>query len=392
VKEPNVRIKVKRLSIVLAVGAFSCSSGTETDGNNGPFQSGGTGPGGSGAAGGFAGVSGSGFGGSNGSGVGGSSGDGAGGSSGDGAGGTGGLGGSGGGLGGSDGIGGSDGVGGSTSVGGSDGVGGAAGTGNPPGAGCTAGPSGAVSDYGAKGPFAVTRTNNTGPSGQYTMFRPTTLGENGFKHPPTSWGNGVSTTPDLYVDLLTTVASHGFVVIASNSTSMTAQLVRDGLEWLIQQDSASGVLQGKLAVECASTIGYSMGGGSAVGAGAHPKVKAVVSMHGLTAASGSVSGPLLLMTSDNDNFVSKAQFVQPTYTQSSKQPTIMATLITGQAPSFSGHLIPLGNAGQERAPLVAWLRYWIYGDQGAKPWFFGSDCTLCKSPWADIQRKNYTWQ
>jgi len=65
---------------------------------------------------------------------------------------------------------------------------------------------------------------------------------------------------------------------------------------------------------------------------------------------------------------------------------------TGQAPSFAGHLIPLGNAGQERAPLVAWLRYWIYGDQGAKPWFFSSDCTLCKSPWADIQRKNNTWQ
>jgi hypothetical protein len=245
-----------------------------------------------------------------------------------------------------------------------------------------------VTDYGAKGPFDTMTVSNTGPSGAFTMFRPRELGANGFLHPPATWGNGVSTTPDLYTDLLNTVASHGFVVIASNSTAVTAQDVRSGLEWLIMQND-SGDLQGKLAVKCAAAIGYSMGGGAAVGAAAHPNVIATVSLHGLQGAASQLNGPLLLITSTNDGFVTKAQFVKPTYDGSSKVPTIMATLnVPGATPDFNGHLIPLGDAGDERAPLIAWLRLFVYGDEAAKPWFYGSDCTLCKEPWTDIQKKN----
>jgi len=38
----------------------------------------------------------------------------------------------------------------------------------------------AITDYGARGPFETTTVNDTGPDGAYTIFRPTTLGENGF--------------------------------------------------------------------------------------------------------------------------------------------------------------------------------------------------------------------
>jgi hypothetical protein len=265
-------------------------------------------------------------------------------------------------------------------------------SGNPstaPATGACTGPALApVTDYGAKGPFDTMTVSNTGPSGAFTMFRPRELGANGFMHPPATWGNGVSTTPDLYTDLLNTVASHGFVVIASNSTGVTAQDVRSGLEWLIMQNDA-GDLQGKLAVKCAAAIGYSMGGGAAVGAAAHPNVIATVSLHGLQGAASQLNGPLLLITSTNDGFVTKAQFVKPTFDGSSKVPTIMATLnVPGATPDFNGHLIPLGDAGDERAPLIAWLRLFVYGDEAAKPWFYGSDCTLCKDPWTDIQKKN----
>lgn len=259
-----------------------------------------------------------------------------------------------------------------------------------PAAGACTGPAlPPVSDFGAKGPFDTKVVNNTGPSGAFTIFQPSELGANGFLHPPTTWGNGVSTTPDLYTALLTTVASHGFVVIASNSTGVTAQDVRSGLEWLIMQNDSAGDFQGKLAVKCAAAIGYSMGGGAAVGAAAHPNVIATVSLHGLQGAAAQLNGPLLLITSTNDGFVTKEQFVKPTYDGSSKVPTIMATLnVPGASPDFNGHLIPLGDAGEERAPLIAWLRLFVYGDTTAKPWFYGSDCTLCKDPWTDIQKKN----
>jgi hypothetical protein len=262
----------------------------------------------------------------------------------------------------------------------------------PPMGACTGPALPPIADYGAKGPFHTRVVTNTGPGGSYTMFRPTELGAKGFLHPPTTWGNGVTTTPDLYDALLNTVASHGFVVIASNNTAVTAQDVRSGLEWLLMQNDVAGDFQGKLAVNCAVAIGYSMGGGAAVGAAAHPNVIATVSLHGLQGAASQLHGPLLLVTSTNDGFVTKAGFVKPNYDGSTKVPTIMATLnVPGADADFSGHLIPIGDSGPERAPMIAWLRLFVYGDAAAKPWFYGADCKLCKDPWLDIQRKNANW-
>jgi hypothetical protein len=255
--------------------------------------------------------------------------------------------------------------------------------------GCTGPALPAVEDFGARGPFDVTVVNDTGPDGLYTLFRPATLGANGFKHPPASWGNGIYTTPAVYAELLSTIASHGFVVVGSNSTMVNAGLMTAGLDWLLAQNDAPGEFQNQLATSCAVTIGYSLGGGAAVGSGNHPDVITTVSFHGLQGPAESLSGPLLLVTSTNDGFVTKSGFAQPCYDRSSKVPTLMATLEVNEPPSTGGHLIPLNDAGPERAPAVAWLRYWVYGDQTAKGWFFGDDCVVCRSPWTDVQRENH---
>jgi hypothetical protein len=239
-----------------------------------------------------------------------------------------------------------------------------------------------VSDYSARGPFATRTVNNTGPNGQFTMFRPEQLGENGFKHPPATWGNGITTRPSQYDALLNTIASHGFVVIASNSTTVTAQLMTDGLDWLIEQNEASGELQGTLDTARAVSIGYSLGGGAAVDAGSHSNVVTTVSFHGLTGNSAALHGPLLLFTGTADDFVSAERFVDPTFNRSTV-PTFYTSL-TG-----AGHLQPLGDAGDERAPTIAWLRMWVYGDEGARSFFYGDDCELCSSPWTDTQTKNW---
>ena len=238
-----------------------------------------------------------------------------------------------------------------------------------------------ISDYGVRGPFQTMSVNATGPDGQYTLFRPRALGENGFLHPIATWGNGITTTPALYDALLNTIASHGFVIVASNSTSVTAQMMTAGLDWLIAQNE-SGDFAGKLDVKRAASIGYSLGGGAAVTTGKHPNVIVTVSMHGLTGNSGMLHGPLLLFTSTGDTFVSAAQFVDPTFRMSAVQ-TFYGTLTGGS------HLNPLGDAGDERAPMVAWLRLWVYGDEAGKKYFFGDDCVLCKAPWTNPQRKNW---
>jgi hypothetical protein len=251
----------------------------------------------------------------------------------------------------------------------------------------------AVTDYSVNGPFETTTVQTTGPDGSYTMFRPTTLGSNGFtKHPISVWGNGIGTTPDRYAGLLNAVASQGFVVLASNNTNVTGAMLTAALDWLIQQNSATGEFQGKLATECAVTIGYSLGGGAAVNSGSHPSVVATVSFHGIPGAADQLKGPLLLFTTTADGFVTKEKAVQPCYDASTVQPTILATLeIPGAAADVKGHLYPLDNAGEERAPAIAWLRLWAYGDSGAKKYFYGADCILCQSPWIDIEKKNATW-
>ena len=34
------------------------------------------------------------------------------------------------------------------------------------------------------------------------------------------------------------------------------------------------------------------------------------------------------------------------------------------------------------APITAWLRYWVNGDQDAKSFFAGMNCKMCSSPWS----------
>jgi len=43
----------------------------------------------------------------------------------------------------------------------------------------------------------------------------------------------------------------------------------------------------------------------------------------------------------------------------------------------------------QRPAIVAWMRYWIYGDTGGEYYFFGDDCVLCSAPWENPQRKNW---
>jgi hypothetical protein len=247
-----------------------------------------------------------------------------------------------------------------------------------------------VDDYSQNGPFDTRVENNTGPSNGYTLFAPTPLGEHGLtKHPIATWGNGITTVPSMYTQLLTTIASHGYVIIGSNLTSVTTEAMTGGLDWLTQQNDAQ--FEGKLATECALTIGYSWGGMGATNSCSHPPVVATISFHGLQGASERCNGPVLLFTSTGDTFVSKAGYVQPCYNRSSVQPTIMATL---DDRGYSHTTFMANGSGEERGPAIAWLRLWTYGDLNAKKYFYdldGAPCLLCQSPWTDIQRKNHEW-
>jgi hypothetical protein len=238
----------------------------------------------------------------------------------------------------------------------------------------------AITDYSKSGPFATTTIDNTGSDGTYTVVQPMTLGQNGFKHPIATWGNGITTTPSLYPTLLNLIASHGIVVIASNSSTVTTQNMTDGLDWMVQQNKTAGAYQGMLDTTCLVAIGYSLGGSGAVGAGAHADVVTTVSFHGVTGNSAALKTPLLLFTSTTDTFVTASAMVTPTFDASVVQ-TFYATLTAAGDPSDYGHLLPVSSTDPEYAPAMAWLRLWVYGDQGGRSYFYGANATLCQAPW-----------
>jgi hypothetical protein len=254
-----------------------------------------------------------------------------------------------------------------------------------------------MSDYSKLGPFATTiQTTDGGPDGGYTVVQPTTLGQNGFKHPVATWGNGITTTPTTYTSgnpaLLQMIASHGIVVIASNSTTVTSADMVGGLDWMVAQNTATGPYQGKLDTKCLVSIGYSLGGGAAVATGAHANVVTTVAFHPVNNAPA-LRSPLLLWTSTTDTVNTPAAMVTPIFNASTVQ-TFYGTVTAAGDPKNEGHLLPaselnlLDPVDPEYAPTMAWLRLWLYGDQGGRKYFWGPSALACQSPNWQCQTKN----
>jgi hypothetical protein len=254
--------------------------------------------------------------------------------------------------------------------------------------GATSGPTlPPITDYKDKGPFTTKVESNVGPGGKYTVFRPDPLGQNAFLHAPIIFGPGIGQAVTVHTTMLTNFASHGFVVVGTPvlnggpGDAANLKSLQDGLDWIVQQNSMPGVYQGKLWVDHAISMGFSVGGTSAVQLGGDPHVFTVVSIHGHK-ATAALHGPMLQTTGTLDTVGMPLQ--QQTYDASQVQ-TFLATLVGANHPYIESN-----GGGEERPAIVAWLRYWIYQDAGGKHYFYGNDCVLCASPWQNPQRKN--WQ
>jgi hypothetical protein len=243
-----------------------------------------------------------------------------------------------------------------------------------------------TTDYSAPGPFETTTDANAGPNGVYTVFRPKTLGENGFLHAPIVFGPGIGMQATQLSSLLLSFASHGFVVVGTgvldggpNDPGNKSDM-ENALDWILEQNDQPGTYQGKLDVTHAVSMGYSVGGTAAVEIGGHAAVATVVSIHGHT-ATAALHGPMLQTSGTADTVGLPMQ--QKTFDQSQVQ-TFLGT-VTGADHGY----IQRENGGAERPAIIAWMRYWIYNDTGARDYFWGDDCVLCKAPWENPQRKNW---
>ncbi len=250
-----------------------------------------------------------------------------------------------------------------------------------------------MADPSKKGPLATTTTNDTGPGNSYTLFRPTDLTKNGPLFPVITWGNGTGTTPSVYSFLLGQLASHGFIVIASNSMNVaqgTPPPMLDGVTWVFQQncDPSSPLYQHVDTAHVGAT-GHSQGAFATMTAGTDPRIVATAPIEGSLPAK--LHGPSLLLCGGMDTTVG-CMGAQSAFSSITGEPLMYAELIPASHTSWIMDSITAQFGGGAPSPFVtavtAWMRVFLMNDTSLKPMFFGASCTLCKDTtnWTVMQK------
>src|SRR5690606_5620994 len=174
--------------------------------------------------------------------------------------------------------------------------------------GCTVGGWPAV-DPAAVGPFETMTETNVGPAaGQgaegdpvaFTVFRPADLSASGLCHPVVTWGNGTGSSPNLYKVLLTHLASHGFIVVASDSPNVAQgnpPPMLAGVTWLLEEnDNPSSVYYRRVDTSHVGATGHSQGGFATSQVGGSSPITTIAPLCGAS-PQRNLRGPALLLCS-----------------------------------------------------------------------------------------------
>lgn len=240
-----------------------------------------------------------------------------------------------------------------------------------------------LAPYAAAGPYAVQREQG-GPGNAFVLYTPQRLGERGELHPILTWGNGTFAIPYYYEGILSHLASHGFVVIASRSSMTgTGREMLQGVDWLVAQSVAPGSrYYGKLDALAIGVLGHSQGGGGTINAANDPRVRALAPIEPAPARIAGVRAPMLLLGGSRDNIVSPTLLIRPFSYVPATAPTVYGVL------QGADHLTALGDAGGFRPYLTAWFKHHLMGDMAAGPLFYGDACGLCTDANWTVERKN----
>lgn len=114
----------------------------------------------------------------------------------------------------------------------------------------------------ANGPLQTTVQDLAFSGGGHILVRPTTLtSEPNTKHPVAIWGPGGGTPPRDYLQLLTRMASQGFVIVGIRESTGDAVLMSAAIDWLEDQAAdPSSPMHDRLILDRVGVFGHSMGG------------------------------------------------------------------------------------------------------------------------------------
>jgi hypothetical protein len=299
-------------------------------------------------------------------------------------------------------------------------TGGAAGSGGAPPSSCV-GKAWPTADPSVAGPFAITTDKNVGPLAGYVpdpvygdtqqrfnVYRPKDLATSGYCHPILVWANGHGDNPEqnpplcvvdsgankwcgTYPVLINQLASHGFVVVASlSSTTSKGDPLPTivGLNWLLEQaeDSTSPYYH-HLDTAHIGALGHSEGGLSTCKAAADPRITAIGTVSG-TSTLTDLHGPALFICGGQDTVVS-CDSVTATYNTVKDQPAMMMDNLSAD---HGGWEYQNGAKGPDIFALTAWFRVHLMGDTGNRKYFYGASCTLCSDSRVTVMRNSLLTQ
>ena len=300
------------------------------------------------------------------------------------------------------------GAGGQAGVTGGGGRAGAPGTGGGGGgvvSGCVGGKPWPTANPAAAGPFQVAADKNVGPLAGYTpdpiygdqqqrfnIYRPSNLATSGYCHPVLVWANGHTDNPEpnpplcvvdsaankwcgQYLPLMNHLASHGFVVIASLSTTTSKGdplPTIAGLDWLLQQsEDPSSPYYHRLDTANIGQLGHSEGAMSTCLSASEPRYKALAAISGTRALTG-VHTPFLFFCGGKDTTVS-CDSVHSVFLTVTNQPAFFIDDLNSDHGSWAYE----GAKGVSLTMAAAWFRAHLMGDTANRKYFYGPNCTFC---------------
>ncbi|MBN1609464.1 MAG: hypothetical protein JW940_22730 [Polyangiaceae bacterium] len=281
---------------------------------------------------------------------------------------------------------------------GGEGTGGATAQGGATASGddCTVG-AWAAADPSVTGPFTVTTEEEVGPEAgeaedgvvpRFTLFRPTDMKQSGLCHPVITWGNGTGSTPTMYGGMLRHFASHGFVVIGSNSKNVARGDPKPmvvGVTWVLEQnEDPSSALYHRIDATHIGATGHSQGAMATSQACGDEHITTCVPIEGAS-AQRNLHGPAMFFCGGQDTLVgcSGAQSALAAVTD---LPAMYAEHLSsdhGSWMSFGGN-----RRSDSEIAFTAWMRVHLMGDDSLRSWFYGASCTLCTDSAWQIDRKN----
>lgn len=251
-------------------------------------------------------------------------------------------------------------------------------------------------DPSAQGSYETVTETNVGPAvGQgedggfvaFTVFRPKDLGAEGRCHPVVTWGNGTGSNPNLYKVLLGHLASHGFVVVASDSPNVAQGApppMVAGVTWLLEENAdPQSPYYHRIDAAHVGATGHSQGGFATTTAGGDSQVTTIAPLCGAS-PQRNLHGPALLLCGGADDIV-PCDGILNAFDAISSQPAMFAKYLTADHANwvtFRGTSI-----SPMEAAVTAWMRVQLMGDTELRAWFYGSSCKLCSDEAWEVSQK-----